>query len=249
VEAVNFTVTATFDKLVTTTFERADDAGSKTRVTLRMQFSSAAERDFVVREYGAIEGGKQTITRLGEHLRTMSAGAAGRDDSAEAFVIRRVLDAPRATVWRAWTEREHLMRWFGPAGTTIPSCSLDLRPGGSFHYCMRGADGSEEWGKWVFREIVEPDRITFTIAFADEKGNAIRAPFDVNWPLEMLSVVTFEDHAGKGRGTVVTIRWTAHNASDSERATFAAGHDSMRQGWTGTLDRLVAEIAGGGPAR
>jgi uncharacterized protein YndB with AHSA1/START domain len=42
--------------------------GDQTRVTIRMVFASAAEREFVIEEFGAIEGGKQTLARLGEYL-------------------------------------------------------------------------------------------------------------------------------------------------------------------------------------
>jgi uncharacterized protein YndB with AHSA1/START domain len=59
---VNFVSTWSFEKL----------AADKTRVTIRMVFPSAAERDFVVREFGAIEGGQQTLERLGEYLPKMA---------------------------------------------------------------------------------------------------------------------------------------------------------------------------------
>ena len=60
------------------------------------------------------------------------------------------------------------------------------------------------------------------------------------WPLEMLSIFTFEDVPG-GK-TKFTVRWSPHNATDEERKTFDAGHDSMRQGWGGTLDKLEAYV-------
>jgi uncharacterized protein YndB with AHSA1/START domain len=60
------------------------------------------------------------------------------------------------------------------------------------------------------------------------------------WPLEMLSTFTFEDVGGK---TKVTIRWAPHNATDDERKTFDSSHDSMRQGWGGTMDQLEAYLA------
>ncbi len=72
----------------TWTFE-AMNGGSKTKLTVRMVFPSAAARDLVVKEYGAIEGGKQTLQRLAEHLPRM-------DPAAGDFVINRILDAPRA---------------------------------------------------------------------------------------------------------------------------------------------------------
>jgi uncharacterized protein YndB with AHSA1/START domain len=45
---------------------------NKTRVTMRGVFPSAADRDYVVKEFGAIEGGQQTLERLGEYLPKMS---------------------------------------------------------------------------------------------------------------------------------------------------------------------------------
>ncbi|HZW08377.1 MAG TPA: SRPBCC family protein [Phycisphaerales bacterium] len=243
VEPVDFTVTATFEKLVTATFDSADGAGTRTRVTLRMVFPSPESRDFAVREYGAIEGGRQTLARLAEHLRRMS-GAGGAD--GDAFIISRVLRAPRDLVWRAWTERDRLAAWFGPKGATIPRCTLDVRPGGVFHYCMRGPGEEESWGTWTFRGIAEAERLEFIVSFADEDGRAVRAPFDDTWPLGMLSTVTFEAHAGKGGGTVVTVRWSAHPATAAEQETFAAGHGLMRQGWAGTFDRLEEHLSRGG---
>jgi activator of Hsp90 ATPase-like protein len=53
------------------------------------------------------------------------------------FVIKRTFNAPRGRVWQAWTEADHLGKWWGPAGFDIVSVKLDLRPGGTFHYCLR----------------------------------------------------------------------------------------------------------------
>ena len=241
IEPVNFQVTVTF--------ERAGPTGEQTRLTMRSVFASKNARDFVLREYGAGEGGKQTLARLGEYVAEMrgesaddAANAVGADRAGAAagrpFVITRVVRAPRDLVWRVWTEVAHLERWFGPKGVTTSHCRLDLRVGGVFHYCMTPAEGPAHWGRWVFREIVPPERLVFVVSFADEAANAIRAPWDANWPLEMLSTVTFDDHAGIGRGTVVSVRWEAVNASATERQSFAAGHGSMRQGWGGTFERL-----------
>ncbi len=156
------------------------------------------------------------------------------------FVITRTFDAPRAVVWSAWTQREQLMGWFGPKGVTIPTCSLDLRPGGVFHYCMRTPDGNDMWGRWTFREIVQPSRLVFVVCFSDPQGGATRAPFDASWPLEMLSTVTFEESQGT---TTVTVRWSALNANAAEQQTFDQGHGSMQQGWSGTMEQLHAFLA------
>jgi uncharacterized protein YndB with AHSA1/START domain len=63
--------------------------------------------------------------------------------------LLRVFDAPRALVWKAWTDPKMMAQWFGPRGFTIPVCELDARVGGSLRIVMRGPDGpfSEKGGK------------------------------------------------------------------------------------------------------
>jgi uncharacterized protein YndB with AHSA1/START domain len=227
-EPVNFRVVVTFAP--------RGPSGGRTLLTMTSIFPSKQARDFVLREYGAGEGAKQHLNRLAEHLATMGPGGS------EPFVTTRVFDAPRELVWSAWTSPEHLPKWFGPKGVTIPRFTLDLRIGGTFHYCMRGPDGSELWGKWTFREIAAPDRLVFVLSFADAAGKPVRAPFAADWPLEMLSTITFAQHAGKGGGTVVSVRSEPINATAAERKTFDDGKPSMTQGWTGTLDQLAGHL-------
>ncbi len=93
------------------------------------------------------------------------------------LVITRVFDAPRDLIWKAWAEAERLMHWWGPKGSTIRVGTFDFRPGGVFHYCMQSPEGFETWGKFVYREIVAPERIVFINSFSDAEGNLIRAPF------------------------------------------------------------------------
>lgn len=61
------------------------------------------------------------------------------------------------------------------------------------------------------------------------------------WPLEMHSTFTFEEMPG-GK-TKFTVRWTTHNATEEEQKTFEAGRDSMRMGWTGTMEQFEAYLA------
>ncbi|MBI2756896.1 MAG: SRPBCC domain-containing protein, partial [Chloroflexi bacterium] len=70
--------------------------------------------------------------------------------------ITRTFEAPRELVFRAWTEPERLMRWWGPKVFTTPYCTVDLRPGGVWHYCFRSPDGQDSWGRAVYREVVRP---------------------------------------------------------------------------------------------
>lgn len=158
------------------------------------------------------------------------------DTRSADFVISRVFDAPRELVWKCFTDPEHMRQWWGPKGVTVPTSKMDLRPGGTYHYAMKTPDGALMWGKMVYREISPRDRIVFINSFSDEAGGTTRHPMAPTWPLEMLSVFTFEDTPdGKTR---FTVRWSPHNPTDEEQRTFDAGHDSMRQGWGGTLDKL-----------
>src|SRR5438105_2667213 len=145
-----------------------------------------------------------------------AAPAPGRE-----FVISRTFDAPRDRLFKAWTEREHLMRWFGPKGFTMPVARLDLRPGGVFLYCLRSPEGQEMWGKFVYREVVPPQRLVCVNSFSDQAGGLTRHPFSPTWPLEMLSTVTFAEQEGR---TTVTVRWAPINATEAEQKTFESGH-------------------------
>lgn len=77
---------------------------------------------------------------------TQSAAVA--ETFSKEFVIEREFNAPRDLVWKVFTERDHLMRWWGPKGFKMIVGKLDLKPGGLFLYGMEAPDGSEMWGKW-----------------------------------------------------------------------------------------------------
>lgn len=118
------------------------------------------------------------------------------------LVITRVFDAPPELVWRAWSECEHLIKWWGPRGYTTPSCRIDFRVGGTYHYCMRSEENVEIWGTGTYLDIVPMKRIYATDSFADERGNIVAAThygMPANIPLEMRIDVTFEDLDGKTR--------------------------------------------------
>jgi uncharacterized protein YndB with AHSA1/START domain len=159
---------------------------------------------------------------------------------SKPFVLTRTFDAPRDKVWKAWTDRERLLEWFGPKGFRMTTAKLDLRPGGSFHYCLQTPDGKEMWGKFLYREIAAPNRIVLVNTFSDENGGLTRHPFSATWPLETLSTTTLCDESGK---TKLTIEWSPLNPTEEERKTFDGAHEGMTQGWTGTFDQLDAYLA------
>jgi uncharacterized protein YndB with AHSA1/START domain len=220
----------------TWSFEALDP--KKTRVTIRMVFPSKEDRDRVVKDYGAIEGGKQTLTRLGEHV---------DEQLCPSFVISREFDAPRDLVWKVWTEPEHFKHWFGPKGFTMPTMKMDFRPGGMLHYALAGPNGATLWGKAIYRDIVPPKRILWVNSFSDAQGGTVRHPFSKDpWPLQMLTDISFEEKNAK---TLVSVKWVPLDASDEERATFNAGRPNMNQGWGGTFEQLTGYLAEVGKPR
>jgi len=112
----------------------------------------------------------------------------------EIFCIIRMFDAPLPLVFNAFTDPEHLMRWWKPKGFTLVFCKLDLRPGGMFHYCAKSPQGEALWGRFEYRDIQKEKRILFVNSFSDESGPG--------WRQEMLNKVTFKEENGR---TIVTL--------------------------------------------
>ena len=153
----------------------------------------------------------------------------------QALVITRVFDAPRELVFRAWSEPERAMRWWGPKGFTTPVCKIDFRVGGKFLNCMRSPDGKDYWSTGVYREIVEPERIVCTDSFADAEGNVVPAShygMVGDFPMEMLVTVTFEDQGGK---TKLTLRHAGMPAGENR--------EGANQGWNESFDKLAEYVA------
>lgn len=151
--------------------------------------------------------------------------------SDRELVMERVFNAPRELVFKAWTEPEHLAHWWGPKGWTLPVCTVDLRPGGEWHYCMRGPEGEESWGKATYREIVPPERLVYVDAFSDAEGN-------VNTALpQMVIAVEFFEHEGQTK-VVSRSLFTTVEERDTVLAMGAV------EGMNETLDRLEAYLAG-----
>jgi uncharacterized protein YndB with AHSA1/START domain len=153
----------------------------------------------------------------------------------DTFTFSRVIDAPRDLVWRAHTEAEMLRNWWGPKGFKMIVSKIDLRPGGLFHYCLEGPDGSLMWAKFVFREIVPQEKLVFVSSFSDADGGTTRYPMMPTWPLETLNTLTFEERENK---TSVTITGRPINATDEETAVFENEFAGMNDGFSGSYDQL-----------
>jgi uncharacterized protein YndB with AHSA1/START domain len=148
--------------------------------------------------------------------------SAGRE-----LVITRVIDAPRALVFKAWTDPKQMAQWWGPHGFTNPVCELDVRAGGAIRIVMRAPDGTEYPMTGVFRELVESERLVLATAVDDADGNRV---------LEVHSTVTFAEHGGK---TTLTLRTRVVKATAAAAAMLAG----MEAGWSQSLERLARYLA------
>lgn len=153
--------------------------------------------------------------------------AARAQDSASPpaaereLTMRRTFDAPRALVFRAWTEPQHLAQWSCPRGFTMIENRGELRVGGAFFAWMRSPQGEDHRMRGVYREIVAPERLVFTHAWLDARG----APGP-----ETLVTVTLAERNGR---TEMTFH---QGVFDS-----VASRDGHEQGWTSCFE-LLAEL-------
>lgn len=140
----NFVATWTFDAL----------NDGKTRLTMCMVFSSAADRDTVVREYGAIEGGKQTLERLGEQL------------AKEPVVVARTFNASIETVWKALTNPEEIKRWSFEMKEFKPEVGFEFR-----------FDAEKDGVKYIRRcrvtEAIRGKKLAYSWRYEGYEGNSL----------------------------------------------------------------------------
>ncbi|MFD0670897.1 SRPBCC domain-containing protein [Cohnella sp. GCM10027633] len=159
----------------------------------------------------------------------------------QGLLLKREFNAPRELVYKVWTEPKHFGSWWGPKGFSLEVAKMDVRPGGMFLGCQKSPDGQHAmWGKFVYREVQAPEKLVWVQSFSDEEGNTVRAPFNPNWPLEILNVLTLVENDGV---TVLTLEGGPLNASDDEQAAFDAMAPMVGQGFAGTFEQLANYLA------
>ncbi|RUT35664.1 SRPBCC domain-containing protein [Paenibacillus zeisoli] len=154
----------------------------------------------------------------------------------QELVLERVFNAPRDLVFKAFSEAEHLKHWWGPRGWILTVCHVDFRPEGIWHYCMKCIDenqgdffGMESWGKAVYKEIVEGEKIVYVDYFSDAEGNEA-----VGMPSSYITM-TFEEQEGR-------TKLTSRSKYDSVEALQAVLDMGMEQGITETWNRLAEHL-------
>jgi uncharacterized protein YndB with AHSA1/START domain len=147
------------------------------------------------------------------------------DSPTKGITITRVFDAPRERVWKEWTDPEPFADWFGGSDCEVPlaTVSMDVRPGGSWRATMFCDAGRREihW-KGEYREVVEPERLVFTVS--DQPGEDA---------YELISVVLTD--LGDGRTEMYFEQRGLLPPEVYERA---------EEGWSTFFDRIAERLAG-----
>jgi uncharacterized protein YndB with AHSA1/START domain len=142
------------------------------------------------------------------------------------ITITRIFEAPRELLWREWTEPERFADWYGGAEAEIPvdTVTMDVRDGGQWRATMFAGPGRREiqW-KGVYREVVPPERLVFTVT--DQPGEAF----------ELVTVVL--NDLGDGRTEMVM--------SQTGGGLTPEGYERAAQGWGKFFDRMAERLAGG----
>ncbi|MES2747633.1 MAG: SRPBCC domain-containing protein [Bacteroidota bacterium] len=148
--------------------------------------------------------------------------------------IEHIFNAPRALVFKAWTNPDLLLQWFAPDGCTILFKEIDIRKGGKFHSCISNPIHGECWCIGSYEEVVDLEKIVYSIAIADENGNTIDPKskgMDENWPRETKVTVTFTEFEGK---TKLTLYQTVSESLAKKTGAYPS--------WIQMLERLEVVI-------
>lgn len=148
-------------------------------------------------------------------------------DTQTSVKLTRTFPVPRTTVFAAWTSTDHLKRWFGPDGFSIPEAKVEMKVGGAFDYCMRGPNAVEHWVHGRFLLVEPPERLVIEM---DVQGPGGGIAFTA------LTTVTFEHSPG---GTLLTVE-QSYRESDASAAPMIAG---AMEGWSQTLAHLATFLS------
>ena len=156
----------------------------------------------------------------------------------EDLVVTRIIDAPIELVWKAWTDPEHVTRWWGPKYYTSPSCKIDFREGGKYVFCMRAPKdqgGQDSFTAGVYKKIVPMERLEFTQGLSDKDGNRLdpaQVGLPPDFPKELHTSIVFKAKGGMTELTITEYDWTV---GQMYVYSFAGLHQS--------IDKLAESLA------
>ena len=144
------------------------------------------------------------------------------------LVVNRLINVPRAKLFRCWTEPALITQWFTPPPWKTIAAEIDVRAGGSSCITMQGPDGTKVPNLGVYLEVVKNERLVFTDAYTSAWVPSGK-PF-------FTGILTFEDEGGQTRYIARARHWTAEDCAAHEKMGF-------HEGWGIATDQLAALAA------
>jgi uncharacterized protein YndB with AHSA1/START domain len=216
---------------VTVLFSELD---GETTMEMTMSLSSA-EKAAATRRFIKEAGGNSTWDRLAEYL---DETRNGRD----SFVINHSFAAPIGVMFGMSTDPSHLVRWLPPAGFDMTVLRANIETGGDCFFRMSNGEGVAFYGRFDYREIVEPRRIVYVQQFCDEAENAVRHPGMPEFPATMETTVMFAPEGDRAT-RVAVVTEICGEASAGEIEAFRRERPGMTLGWSGSFDSLEEALA------
>jgi uncharacterized protein YndB with AHSA1/START domain len=153
-------------------------------------------------------------------------------------IVTRVFSVPVERVWRAWSQPQYVMRWWGPKGFTAPLARMDFREGGTSLVCMRAPKefgGQDMYTTWSYRKIVPHKQIEFILNFTDKDGTKLdpaKIGLPAGVPQDVRHVITFKTTSNnRTEMTVTEYGYTSNQA-----------HDLSKAGLEECLDKMAAAL-------
>jgi uncharacterized protein YndB with AHSA1/START domain len=188
-----------------------EDQGRKTKITIHQTADTVAGYEELVK-IGAAEGLRQSLDKLTALLEGKAADTI-TEVKGRTLTLTRVFDAPRDTVWTAYTDPAHIVKWMFAKDWESPFAETDVRAGGRFRIGMRPADHTEEGFvvEGTYREVKKPERIVQVLS--DDR----------------ILMTTFEDVGGKTKLTL--------------SVEMAESEEQERTGYTQILESFAKHLA------
>lgn len=125
----------------------------------------------------------------------MQKGKSEIEATSDQVLVTYTFDTDMETVFKAWTDPEHLANWYAPEGCSIVFKKLDIREGGSYHSCIHHPVHGDCWCKGTYLEMEAPRKLVFTAEVTDADGNDIEpvsAGMPADWPARTVVTVQFK---------------------------------------------------------
>jgi len=162
--------------------------------------------------------------RLTDYVEALYAKEKQMAENGNEFTISRLIKAPRHIVWTAWTDPQHLEKWWCPAPMTCKVLTFDARIGGAFDIMMQSPNGEETTQTGAFLDIIPQERIVFTTALTQEWR-----PSTTQLPIT--GIISMSD---EGNGTRYKTRVLYKNNEEYQQL----GDMGFEVGWSLAIDQL-----------